>query len=120
MYSGGFYPYKTLEEYWAYWSRYVFLNRYSDAPKPVYTELYELVREKDYFVLTTNVDPVSYAHLTLNMTQIPLASVFRKEFTVSTAISAARSLGKRNSPVEIQQKAILLQPFSAASCRQDR
>ena len=56
MYSGGFYPYKTLEEYWAYWSRYVFLNRYSDAPKPVYTELYELVREKDYFVLTTNVD----------------------------------------------------------------
>ena len=39
MYSGGFYPYKTLEEYWAYWSRYVFLNRYSDAPKPVYTEL---------------------------------------------------------------------------------
>jgi len=56
MYSGGFYPYKTLEERWAYWSRYIFINRYMDAPKPVYNELFELVREKDYFVITTNVD----------------------------------------------------------------
>ena len=56
MYSGGFYPYETLEEYWAYWSRYIFINRYMDAPKPVYEDLYELVKDKDYFVLTTNVD----------------------------------------------------------------
>jgi NAD-dependent SIR2 family protein deacetylase len=56
MYSGGFYPYKTLEEHWAYWSRYIYVNRYMDAPKPVYERLFELVREKDYFVLTTNVD----------------------------------------------------------------
>lgn len=56
MYSGGFYPYNTLEEYWAYWSRYVYINRYMSAPKPVYNKLYELVKEKDYFVLTTNVD----------------------------------------------------------------
>lgn len=56
MYSGGFYPYDTLEEYWAYWSRYIYINRYQNAPKPVYEKLYELVREKDYFVLTTNVD----------------------------------------------------------------
>lgn len=56
MYSGGFYPYRTLEEYWAYWSRYVWLNRYTPAPKPVYEALLALVREKDYFVLTTNVD----------------------------------------------------------------
>ena len=56
MYSGGFYPYKTLEEYWAYWSRYIFINRYTDAPKPVYNELFELVKNKDYFVITTNVD----------------------------------------------------------------
>ncbi len=56
MYSGGFYPYSTLEEYWAYWSRYIWLNRYVDAPRPVYEELLELVRDKDYFVLTTNVD----------------------------------------------------------------
>ena len=55
MYSGGFYPYDTLEEYWAYWSRYIYINRYMDAPKPVYQDLYELVKEKDYFVLTTNV-----------------------------------------------------------------
>lgn len=56
MYSGGFYPYNTLEEHWAYWSRYIYINRYMSAPKPVYEKLYELVKGKDYFVLTTNVD----------------------------------------------------------------
>lgn len=56
MYSGGFYPFPTLEEYWAYWSRFIFINRYTSPPKPVYPALLELVREKDYFVLTTNVD----------------------------------------------------------------
>lgn len=56
MYSGGFYPFPTLEEHWAYWSRFVFLNRYCDPPKPVYQNLLELVKDKDYFVLTTNVD----------------------------------------------------------------
>lgn len=56
MYSGGFYPYKTPEEHWAYWSRYIYVNRYMDAPKPVYHKLYDLVKDKDYFVLTTNVD----------------------------------------------------------------
>ena len=56
MYSGGFYPYDTLEEHWAYWSRYIYVNRYMDAPKPVYDKLFELVKDKDYFVLTTNVD----------------------------------------------------------------
>lgn len=56
MYSGGFYPYDTLEEHWAYWSRYIWINRYTDAPKPVYGELFALVKDRDYFVLTTNVD----------------------------------------------------------------
>ncbi|QNM07064.1 Sir2 silent information regulator family NAD-dependent deacetylase [Qiania dongpingensis] len=56
MYSGGFYPYETLEEYWAYWSRYIWINRFMDAPRPVYEELFSLVEDKDYFVLTTNVD----------------------------------------------------------------
>lgn len=56
MYSGGFYPYATLEEHWAYWSRYIYINRYMNAPKPVYEQLYRLVQDKDYFVLTTNVD----------------------------------------------------------------
>lgn len=56
MYSGGFYPFETLEEYWAYWSRYIWINRYQDPPRPVYQKLLELVRDKDYFVLTTNVD----------------------------------------------------------------
>ena len=56
MYSGGFYPYGSLEEYWAYWSRYIYINRFMNAPKPVYDQLYALVRDKDYFVLTTNVD----------------------------------------------------------------
>ena len=56
MYSGGFYPFDSLEEHWAYWSRYIYINRYLDAPKPVYQELLKLVQGKDYFVLTTNVD----------------------------------------------------------------
>lgn len=56
MYSGGFYPYDTPEEHWAYWSRYIYVNRYMDAPKPVYDALFELVKDKDYFVITTNVD----------------------------------------------------------------
>lgn len=56
MYSGGFYPYDTQEEHWAYWSRYIWVNRYMDAPKDTYQRLLELVKDKDYFVLTTNVD----------------------------------------------------------------
>ena len=56
MYSGGFYPYKTPEEFWAYWSRYIMINRYEDAPKPVYDDLFRLVDGRDYFVITTNVD----------------------------------------------------------------
>lgn len=56
MYSGGFYPFQTLEEYWAWWSRHIYVNRYLDAPKPVYDQLLKLVKDKDYFVLTTNVD----------------------------------------------------------------
>lgn len=56
MYSGGFYPFQTLEEYWAWWSRHIMVNRYEKAPKPVYDDLLALVRDKNYFVLTTNVD----------------------------------------------------------------
>ena len=56
MYSGGFYPFATPEEHWAYWSRYIYINRYMDAPKPVYESLLKLVHDKDYFVITTNVD----------------------------------------------------------------
>lgn len=56
MYSGGFYPFDSPEEHWAYWSRYITVNRYTDPPKSVYRDLLELVGDKDYFVLTTNVD----------------------------------------------------------------
>lgn len=56
MYAGGFYPFKTPEEYWAYWSRFIYVNRYEDAPKPVYENLLKLLKDKDYFVITTNVD----------------------------------------------------------------
>lgn len=56
MYSGGFYPFESAEEHWAYWSRFIYINRYLDAPKPVYDDLLKLVQGRDYFVLTTNVD----------------------------------------------------------------
>lgn len=56
MYSGGFHPFDSLEEHWAWWSRHILINRYEKAPKLVYDELLKLVHEQDYFVLTTNVD----------------------------------------------------------------
>ena len=56
MYSGAFCNYETPEEHWAYWSRFITVNRYVDPPKLLYSELFELVRSKDYFVITTNVD----------------------------------------------------------------
>ena len=56
MYSGGFYPFSSLEEHWAYWSRYIYINRYMNPPTPVYNTLCDLIGGKDYFVLTTNVD----------------------------------------------------------------
>ena len=56
MYSGGFYPFPEEEIRWAWWARHIYYNRYVDAPEPVYTGLLKLVEEKDYFVITTNVD----------------------------------------------------------------
>lgn len=56
MYTGGFFPFPTPEEHWAYWSRMVWVNRYQDAPKPVYQTLRDLLVDKDHFILTTNVD----------------------------------------------------------------
>ena len=56
MYSGGFYSFPSQEEFWAYWSRYIFINRYQNAPKSVHEVLLKLVRDKDYYVITTNVD----------------------------------------------------------------
>lgn len=56
MYSGGFYPFETPEEHWAYWSRYIYCNRYTDVDNGVYKRLFGFVKDKDYFVLTTNVD----------------------------------------------------------------
>ena len=56
MYSGGFYPFPDDETRWAWWARHIYFNRYIDAPKPVYGDLLKLVSDKDYFVITTNVD----------------------------------------------------------------
>ena len=56
MYAGGFYPYETLEEYWAWWSRHIYVNRYDVSVGEPYSTLLKIVQNKDYFVLTTNVD----------------------------------------------------------------
>ena len=56
IYSGGFFPFESPEEFWAWWSRHIYFNRYIDAPSDVYGNLKKIVEEKDYFVLTTNVD----------------------------------------------------------------
>ena len=56
MYSGGFYPYESQEEFWAFFSRNIWINRYMDAPRRTYDDLFRLCKGRDYFVLTTNVD----------------------------------------------------------------
>ena len=56
MYSGGFYPFPDNETKWAWWARHIYFNRYVDPPKPVYTKLLSLLKNKNYFVITTNVD----------------------------------------------------------------
>lgn len=56
IYSGGFYPFPDEETYWAWWSRHIWWNRYEAEINSIYTDLLELVKDKDYFVLTTNVD----------------------------------------------------------------
>ena len=56
MYSAGFHDFDTLEEKWAFWSKMVYLNRYKDGAKQLYKDLYNLIKDKDYFVITTNVD----------------------------------------------------------------
>ena len=56
MYSAGFYPFLTLEEQWAYWSRHIWYSRYVKPPRDTYAKLLALVADKDFFVLTTNVD----------------------------------------------------------------
>lgn len=56
MYSGGFYPFKTSEEKWAFWSRMVYVNRYKSKANKLYVKLFDLVKNKQYFVITTNVD----------------------------------------------------------------
>ncbi len=56
MYSAGFYPFPSPEEHWAYWSRYIYINRYGQEPGKVYQRLRSLLEGKDYFILTTNVD----------------------------------------------------------------
>ena len=56
IYSGGFYPFPDEQTLWAWWARHIYYNRYIDAPKPVYADLLSLLRGKDYFIITTNVD----------------------------------------------------------------
>ena len=56
MYSAGFYPFASQEEKWAYWSRHIYYNRYDQPAGTAYTQLLSLVKERNYFVITTNVD----------------------------------------------------------------
>ena len=60
MYAAGFYPYPSEEAKWGYWSKHALMNRFDPPALPLYTELYNIVRDKEYFVLTTNVDHQFY------------------------------------------------------------
>ena len=56
MYSGGFYLFPDKETLWAWWARHIYFNRYIEPAKPVYRDLLSIVKDKEYFVITTNVD----------------------------------------------------------------
>ena len=56
IYTGGFYPFPDAETRWAWWARHIYFNRYIEPPRPVYRKLLTLVKDKDYFAITTNVD----------------------------------------------------------------
>lgn len=56
LYSAGFHRFDTLEEHWAFWSRHIYIDRYVDIPNDTYDLLFKLVADKEYFVITTNVD----------------------------------------------------------------
>ena len=57
MYSGGFYDFESPQEKWAYWSRFIYVNRYlHKKPNKLYLSLLNLLKDKKYFVITTNVD----------------------------------------------------------------
>ena len=56
MYEGGFYAFSSLEEYWAWWSRQIYYNRYDVLVGKPYSDLLKILKDKNYFILTTNVD----------------------------------------------------------------
>lgn len=56
IYEGGFYPFSSLEEYWAWWSRHIYFNRYDVSVGKPYSDLLKILKDKNYFILTTNVD----------------------------------------------------------------
>ncbi|MFC2324023.1 MAG: Sir2 silent information regulator family NAD-dependent deacetylase [Bacteroides sp.] len=56
LYSSSFYPFPSEEELWAYWARHIWFSRFRPGATKLYQKLLECVKEKDYFVITTNVD----------------------------------------------------------------
>ena len=56
LYTATFYDFRSQEEKWAFWARLINLNRYNKEPLKLYSEIFNLVKNKEYFVLTTNVD----------------------------------------------------------------
>ncbi|MCM3651379.1 Sir2 silent information regulator family NAD-dependent deacetylase [Metabacillus litoralis] len=56
MYLSGFYPFRTQEERWSYWAKHISLNRYEAGATKLYMDLFNLVKDKKYFVISTNVE----------------------------------------------------------------
>ena len=86
MYTGGFYPFPTEEEFWAYWSRHIYYNRYDQPAGRPYLAVLKLVRDKNYFVLTTNATASRSPASTSGGCSTPRAT---------TACSSARSRAVR-------------------------
>ena len=113
MYEAGFYPYRTPEETWGFWSRYIYYNRYVPIPKPVYQQLLQLVEGKEYFVLTTNVDHcfqrAGFAKERLFYTPGIIKYPFwRLTKDNPQAVYACLNYGQAGAPTEIAQQVICI------------
>ena len=60
MYTSGFYDFETEEEKWAYWAKHMHINNIGAEATKLYKDILKLIKNKEYFVITTNVDDQFY------------------------------------------------------------
>ena len=60
LYSSSFYDFETEEEKWAYFAKHIYFACTGMEGTKLYKNIYEAIKDKEYFVITTNVDDQFY------------------------------------------------------------